>query len=222
MPNWCSNKNIFWTSESYFTEVNDFLDFCWTTLDDPDRPGYLRRPARVADLLTAKGVTDIPCAGSVSSIDSMIRGFGNKIGFTLETYTPWGPEPETLKALLKDYPHLHLAYLAEKPNLGVFLTNDKNSRFFKKSWKISVMVCDKGGDRRKALRLAYPNLPEDGIYHATEDEARTFFTTCFGVDCEKESPKHLMARGLALQKRIREAFPDLDYVYVDFQHIQRI
>ncbi len=57
------------------------------------------------------------------------------------TETAWGPMNEVFKFIKSVYPSLEIYYSAEEDMMGVFITNDKDGRYFKDRFRVEY-DCD--------------------------------------------------------------------------------
>jgi len=78
---------------------------------------------------------EVYCRGSWSNLD------WNGAILRFNTETAWGPMNEVFKFIKSVYPSLEIYYSAEEDMMGVFITNDKDGRYFKDRFRVEY-DCD--------------------------------------------------------------------------------
>lgn len=131
MPNWCGNTNIYWTKEEYKDELEKLYELIkneFTKYQNSDEIKLLW----LKILLDKSGLNSnrYECRGYITGLGAIEKVKPNILCFEVDTDTAWRPIPGAMKALIRQYPHLHLAYCSEEPGAGIYVKKDYRGKFF--------------------------------------------------------------------------------------------
>ena len=225
MPNWCENTNTYWTTAAHKDELERFFRFLQTQKDSQRKDGEL---TWLADLLDASGLSSdyCDCRGYLTYISPSLVEKEGRVFFELDTDTAWSPMEEAMEALLKDYPHVQLSYIAEELGTGLFVTNDREGDFFTDVWHIECFL-DGDEDTCQAVYQKYPllvDLDADGEAYLTEEEGEELFQELFQLQDIPETRRlEVLPQKVAdFQQRLKEEFPKLEDCILVYQHIDYV
>ena len=222
MPNWCENTNTYWTTAAHKDELERFFRFLQTQNDSKRKDGEL---TWLADLLDASGLSSdsYNCRGYLTYLSPSLVEKEGRVFFELDTDTAWSPMEEAMEALLKDYPHVQLSYIAEELGTGLFVTNDQEGDFFQDVWRIECIL-DGEEDTCKAVYEKYPLLLDDGASYLTEEEGLRFLQELFHLP---GTPKRQLLAMLpekiaAFKRNLLKEFPRLEGCDLAYQHVDYV
>lgn len=221
MPNWCGNTNIYWTEKEHKEELQNFFDFIQKQ-DNLKKEKEDFNLTWLCDLLEANGMNSnrYECRGYITELSPNIKEKENLVYFRIETDTAWKPMPNAMKALTKNYPHLHLAYSSEESGTGIFVTNDRKGKFFKDTWRLETDIYG-NKETQKKIKKKYPLLLQNSTNYYEEEEGIEYLKELFDLpNISSEKLKETYEKEIEkFAQKILKEFPDLELLDLTFQHI---
>ncbi|WP_455780917.1 hypothetical protein [Megasphaera elsdenii] len=222
MPNWCENTNTYWTTTAQKDELERFFRFLQTQNASQRKDGGL---TWLADLLDASGLSSdaYDCRGYLTYLSPSLVEKEGRVFFELDTDTAWTPMEEAMEALLKDYPHVHLSYIAEELGTGLFVTNDQEGDFFQDAWRIECIL-DGDEETCEAVYEKYPLLMDDGASYLTEEEGLRFLQELFHLPGtpKKQLLDMLPEKIAAFKRNLLKEFQRLEDCDLAYQHVEYV
>lgn len=131
MPNWYKNTNVYWTEEEHEDELDKLYESIkskFTKYKNSDKYELLW----LKTLLEKNGLNSnrYECMGYITNFGLIMEKKPKILYFKVYTHTASKPMPDAMKALIKQYPHLHLAYCSEEPGSDNFVKKDYREKFF--------------------------------------------------------------------------------------------
>lgn len=132
MPNWCSASYVVTGDKEELRELNDLMEKL-ECMNEPKVPnGFGTR--WLGCLVHGLGAKwdEMHCRGEWSDRDID----GKELH--LNTETAWGPCDEVFDLVCSKYPSLHYYYQAEECGMGIYVTNDREGKFFPERFLLEV------------------------------------------------------------------------------------
>lgn len=162
MPNWNKTKYVFTGSEEEIGKLNETIN---KSLDNEklksgdfenDWLGFMVKELN-------EDPNEIECRGTIENPKLI-----NKTTLKFTTWTAWTSCYELFELVCKKFPTLEYYFISEEPGNGIYLTNDKEKKFFRYHSKYKVIGKDEIQQlieiikliRKKSIKL----IPNDSIY----------------------------------------------------------
>ncbi len=162
MPNWNKTKYVFTGSEEEISKLNETIN---KSLDNEklksgdfenDWLGFMVKELN-------EDPNEIECRGTIENPKLI-----NKTTLKFTTWTAWTSCYELFELVCKKFPTLEYYFISEEPGNGIYLTNDKEKKFFRYHNKYKVIGKDEIQQlieiikliRKKSIKL----IPNDSIY----------------------------------------------------------
>ena len=161
MPNWNRTKYVVTGSKEEISKFNEIIN---NTLSNKEKKsgdfgndwlGFIVKELN-------EDPNEIYCRGTIENPKLI-----NKTTLKFTTWTAWTSCYELFEMICKKFPTLQYYFISEEPAMDIFVTNDKEKKYFKYSKKYEYMSKDeiqKCIELNKKLTLMGNNIPNDQIY----------------------------------------------------------
>lgn len=161
MPNWNKTKYVFTGSKEEISKFNEIINKTLSNEENKsgdfgnDWLGFI-----VKELNGDPNVID--CRGTIDSPKLI-----NKTTLKFTTWTAWSSCYELFELVCHKFPTLEYYFISEEPACDIYVTNDKEKKYFKYGKKYQCMSKDdiqRCIEYYKALKQRIGSISNDAIY----------------------------------------------------------
>jgi len=138
MPNWCYNRHVFFVDNNKdkgeLLRLHNNLSEVLQTPSEVENgfePGWLGKVAIKHGL----DWESFSCRGDIEELEEYEPECSH---FSMGSETAWGPTNELWEAVIEQYEGVSFVYIAEEPNMGIFINTDVDGTYLSERYLLEI------------------------------------------------------------------------------------